>query len=725
VPVDRPTFSESWYRVGELRPRLRSTLQAHRQYFRGDMWHVIQDPSSNQFFRLNEAAYRFVALLDGRRTVADAWKICNEQLGDDAPTQGEAIQLLGQLYTSNLLAGDMPPDAEGLFKRYRKRVTREVQSYLMNILFIRIPIFDPERILDRTVGFFGAFFSWWGAVLWLGLILTGLYFLAGRTGELTKSAQGLLSPDRLPLLYISFVIIKIVHEFGHAFACKKFGRDSGSGGEVHVLGIMFLVFTPLPYVDASSSWALRSKWHRTVVGAAGMYVETAIAALAAIAWARTTEGSTAHAIAYNMMFVGSVSTVLFNGNPLLRYDGYYMLSDLLEIPNLQQRSRDYLYYLVKRYIWGVRKPRNPAHTRGERVWLCIYAVTSTAYRLFISFMIFLFVADALPVVGVILAAIAVVVWGLVPLGKFVYYIISSNELMRTRGRAVLTSLAAPGLALVALGVIPAPDHFYVEGVVEPSAMKIIHAGADGFLQEYLPPGQEVKPDGPPLARSTNPALVALHDELAAQRRELVARRGLAMTKELAAVQIIDEQIAALDVKIRRTEQQLSDLEIRAPLAGTWVAPQIDRAKGAYLKRGQDLGLVAKMDHLFVRAVALHDVAGILALDHSDRVSMRIMNRPDQEVGGTIEHFRPAGQKNLPSAALGYAAGGNIATMPDDRSGVQTAERIFEIRIAPDPSDTVRLLAGQRVIVCFDASNKPYLSQLWRAVLQLLQRRFHV
>jgi putative peptide zinc metalloprotease protein len=297
--------------------------------------------------------------------------------------------------------------------------------------------------------------------------------------------------------------------------------------------------------------------------------------------------------------------------------------------------------------------------------------------------------------------------------------------MRTRSRAVLTSLAVPALVLVALGVIPAPDHFYVEGVVEPSEMKIVHAGADGFLQEYLPPGQEVKPDGPPLARSINPALVALRDELAAQRRELWARRGLAMTKELAAVQIIEEQIAALDVKIRRIEQQLSDLEVRAPLAGTWVAPQIDRAKGAYLKRGQDLGLVAKMDDLIVRAVALHDVAGILARDHSNRVSMRIMKRPDQEVGGTIKYFYEAGQTNLPSPSLGYPAGGNIATMPDDRSGVQTAERIFEIRIAPDPSDTVRLLAGQRVIVCFDASNKPYLSQLWRAVLQLLQRRFHV
>jgi putative peptide zinc metalloprotease protein len=297
--------------------------------------------------------------------------------------------------------------------------------------------------------------------------------------------------------------------------------------------------------------------------------------------------------------------------------------------------------------------------------------------------------------------------------------------MRVRPRAVATSLLAPGILLVGLGVIPAPDHFYIEGVVEPSAMKIVHAGADGFLEEFLPSGQEVKPDGPPLARSSNPALVAYRDELAAQRRELVARRGLAMTKELAAVQIIEEQIAALDVKIRRIEQQLADLEVRSPLAGTWVAPQIELAKGAYLKRGQNLGLVAKMDDLIVRAVALHDVGGILHLDRRDRVSMRIVKRPDQEVGGTVKYFFPAGQKHLPSPALGYAAGGNIATAPDDRSGVQTTERIFEIRIVPDPSDTVRLLAGQRVAVQLDASPKPYLSQLWRAILQMLQRRFHI
>jgi len=184
MPVDRPTFSESWYRVADLRPRLRSTVQTYRQHFRGQMWHVLQDPSSNQFFRLNGPAYTFVAMLDGRRRVADVWRTCNEQLGDSAPTQGEAIQLLGQLYTSNLLQSELPPDAEGLFRRYRKRVQREVRGYVSNLLFARIPLLDPDRFLERWVVLFGQVFTLPGLILWAVLIGSGLYSIVGRFGDL-------------------------------------------------------------------------------------------------------------------------------------------------------------------------------------------------------------------------------------------------------------------------------------------------------------------------------------------------------------------------------------------------------------------------------------------------------------------------------------------------------------------------------------------------------------
>ena len=223
MPIDRPTFSESWYRVAGLRPRLRSTVQVTRQHFRGQTWHVVQDPTSNQFFRLNEPGYRFVALLDGRKDVGEVWRICNEQLGDSAPTQGEAIQLLGQLYTSNLLQAELPPDAEGLFTRYHKRRVREVQGYLMNLLFIRIPLIDPDRFLERWAGVFGRLFTGYGLALWTVIVGVGVYFAVSNWGGLVNQADTVFSRQKmannLPLLYFSFVLIKVFHEFGHAFAC--------------------------------------------------------------------------------------------------------------------------------------------------------------------------------------------------------------------------------------------------------------------------------------------------------------------------------------------------------------------------------------------------------------------------------------------------------------------------------------------------------------------------
>lgn len=726
MAFDRPTFSESWYRVASLRPRLRSTVQIGRQHFRGQMWHVVQDPSSNQFFRLNEAAYRFVAMLDGRRAVAEVWQTCNEQLGDSAPTQGEAIQLLGQLYTANLLQAELPPDAEGLLNRYRKRRLREVQGYLMNILFARIPLFDPDRFLERWVGVFGRIFSRGGLIIWLALIAAGLYFISGRFEDLADRASGILDPSNLPLLYVSFILIKIFHEFGHAFACKRFGRLSGTGGEVHAIGVMFLIFTPLPYVDASSAWALRSKIHRAVVGAAGMMVELAVAAVAAIIWAGTAQGTAVHAITYNMMFIASVSTILFNANPLLRFDGYYILSDLLEIPNLAQRSREYLYYLVRRYAWGVRQARSPAHTPGERGWLAFYAVASMTYRVVICVGILLFVADKLFFIGVILAAGALAAWIFVPLGKFLRYLATSGELARVRLRAVGSTVACAAIVIGCVGLIPAPDRARVEGVVEPTDMAVIYMNADGFVEDYLPSGAAVTPDGAPLLVAANPALNAQREELAAERVRLLARQRLAQEKdEISAAQILGEQIQALDEQIGRVDGQIAALTVRAPIAGTWVSPDIEKMRGAYLRRGEKVGLVAGLDRVIIRATAGQQEAATLIEEAQSGVEIRVKDQPDLQLGGTVEKILPAGQEQLPSAALGYAAGGSVAISPADPRGMKAAERFFEIRVAPAGNADVRLLSGQRVIVRFARRDKPLLAQWWRSLLQLIQKRLHI
>lgn len=728
MAVDRPTFHEAWYRVAELRPRLLSSVRIYRQHFRGQMWYVLENPTNNKFSRLSTEAYRFTALLDGHCTVADVWQICNEQLGDAAPTQAEVIRLLGQLYCTNLLHAELPPDTESLFNRYRRRIRREVQGYLMSLLFIRIPLLDPDHFLDRWVGVLGWLFSWFAMVLWLILMATGLYFVIGNIGELVRQSSDVLAPDNLILLYLSLVLIKVCHEFGHAFACKKFGRLSGNGGQVHTMGVMFLVFFPLPYMDASSAWAFRRKWHRVVVGAAGMIVELAIAAIAAVVWANTSTG-TLHIIAYNLIFIASVSTVIFNGNPLLRFDGYYILSDLLEIPNLGHRSRAYLYYLVKRYCWGLKKAQSPAHSPGERAWFVVYGIASTAYRVFICIRILLFLNDRLPeelfILVPILAFGAIIGWVLVPLGRFVRYLATSAELSRTRARAVGVTLGVFALIATALGALRVPDHCRVEGIVEPVHLAIVHAASDGFVTNFMPSGASASADGQPLVRAVNPELEAEKRSLLAERRGLETRRRLAEMHEIAAAQILDEQIKALDEKISRVEFELASLDLHSPLAGTWVSPDIETTRGMYLRRGQQIGFVASLDDVLIRATAGQEVAAMLVEQAFKQVEVRVKGRPTSMLTGEIQKISPAGQELLPSQALGYAVGGTMPTLSQDPRDSRAAEMFFEIRIRPNPDSSVHLLTGQRVVARIRMPSKPLAAQWWRSLRQLFQRRFRI
>ncbi len=766
MAIERPTFHESWYRVEGLHPRLRTTVQISRQHFRGQPWHVVQDHTNNAFFRLAEPAYRFVGMLDGRRSVAEAWKLVNEQLGDDAPTQGEAIQLLGQLYTANLLQAEVPADAHTLFARYKKRRNREVSSYLMNIMFARVPIVDPDAFLERWLKLLGWIFAPAGFVVWMVLLAMGIYAISQYPewpSRLVNSAGSVLAPDNLIWLYVAFAAIKACHEMGHAISCKKFGKQGGAGGEVHVIGIMLLVFTPVPYVDASSSWALTNKWHRAIIGAAGMWVELGIASIAAIVWANTGDtGGYAwmHAFAYNIMFVASFSTIVFNANPLLRYDGYYILSDLLEIPNLAQRSKDYIYYLVKRYVWNVRFARNPAYSTTEQAWLFWYAIASFLMRAVVSFSIMFYLASvlngALIVLAAAMAIAGVVTWVLVPIGQFLHYLVTSGELARVRTRAIVTTLIFAGALFVGVGVIPVPHRVRAQGVLQPAEMEELFAGMDGFVtrvpslekpvlvQAATRPGDVLAMPrverGALLVGEESPQLMAQRAGLVAVRLgKSVERNIAAQNHDLGKAKLLADQMDSLDEQIANLDEQIGQLQLYAPLKGVFVAPEMEAKQYAYLKRGDRIGVVADMHHLIVRAAATNELGGPLENEASRRVEIRVNERPDILLTGIVTRAVPSGTNELPSAALGMQAGGQFSTAPDDRNGTKTVENFFEIRIdslvlenAPaammaeyQRTRMIPLYGGQRVVVRFDLKNKPIAEQLWTGLLQLFQKKFKI
>src|SRR4051812_6061669 len=227
----RPTFSESWYRVKDLKPKLRAGAQVTRSFFRGDLWYVVRDPAGNQFYRLNEPAYRFVGLLDGRRTVGEAWDLVGGQLEDDAPTQPEVIQILSQLYSANLVETDISPDATVLLRRHKKQQQRKLQGRMMNVLFPRIPIWDCDRFVCRWMPLAKAVFSKVGAIIWLIVVGTAIALLSPHWADLMTAARDAVNirdnPENAFYLWSVFVLIKFIHECGHAFSCRRFG------GEVH------------------------------------------------------------------------------------------------------------------------------------------------------------------------------------------------------------------------------------------------------------------------------------------------------------------------------------------------------------------------------------------------------------------------------------------------------------------------------------------------------------
>ena len=444
--------STSWYRVAELRPRLRSHVRIHRHHYRGELWYVLEDRVSRRMHRFNAVSHYVIGLMDGRRTVQEIWDSATTKFGDDAPTQDEMIRLLGQLHTAEVLQSEVTPDVAELLRRAQRNKRRIWLQYLLSPLSIRIPLFDPDRFLERWLPWYRPLFGWAGAVVWCGVVGLAIFTAAAHWNELTQDVSDrVLAPQNLLLMWLTFPVVKLLHEFGHACATRAWG------GEVHEMGIMILVLMPIPYVDATAASAFRDTHRRVIVGAAGMIVELFVASLALFLWLEAEPGIT-RAVLFDVMLIAGISTVLFNANPLLRFDGYYMLSDVVQIPNLRARANQYLGYLVETRLFGLELPEFEA-SGGERRWFVFFAIASFVYRVFLMIAIALFVASEYFVIGVVLALWVAVTSVVVPVAKAIGYLAMHPKLRRHRVRALtVTGAIAGAVARVAVPrAVPAVD----------------------------------------------------------------------------------------------------------------------------------------------------------------------------------------------------------------------------------------------------------------------------
>ncbi len=717
-------FSPSWHRVATLRPRLVAGVSLQRHVYRGQVWYVLQNASGGQFHRLSSAAHALVERFDGQSTVQEIWEqACAGThglagaLARDIPTQNDVVDLLIQLHTAELLQVDISPDAATLFERYRKKKRQTIKQWLMSPTSIKVPLINPSRFLERTWQPLAWLLGPMGLLLWLLVVCSASVLALQHWKELSHDlSDQLLAGQNLLILMAVFPVVKTLHELGHAYATRIWG------GEVHEMGLMFLVFAPSPYVDASASSSFRSKWRRAIVGAAGMLVETFVASLALFVWLSVEPGLT-RTVAYNVMVIAGVSTVIFNGNPLLRYNGYYILTDLIEMPNLAQRGQKYWKYLVDRYLFGAKDQSSPPETAAEKRWLFAYTPLAWCYKVFVTLSIIAFIANQYFVIGAILALWSAIGLFGIPLWKAWKHVASSPSLHRRRRQAIQISLVMIiGLAL-GLGLIPLPLRTQAQGVIWLPEQALVRSRTEGFFVRWLTePGQAVQPDAE-LAVLENPAVAAELATAEAKLAESKVRYQSVQFKEPSQADLARQEVLRDEEALLRARQRADQLVLQAQIPGQLTAGQPQDAPGRYYKRGELVAYVLDRQQLMARVVVpQNDIA--LVRDRLKGVRLRLADDMGHTWPSQVRRLHTGGIQELPSPALGIQGGGSFPTDPQDSQGLKTLNRVFWVDLQLPPELSVRDF-GERVYVRFDLGGEPLLQQGVRRLRQLFLSRFGV
>jgi putative peptide zinc metalloprotease protein len=649
--------------------------------------------------------------------MAEVWDIVGARAPEGPPTQDETIQLLSQLHAADLLLGELPPDIAEIAERSKRASRRRLFQQLRNPMAMRLPLFDPDKVLSATLPFVRPLFTWAGFAAWLALVLVGLVLALLHWPELTSNAADrVLAAENVALLLGVYPLMKTLHELGHAYATKVWG------GEVHEVGALFLVFIPVPYVDASASAAFRHKRQRIVVGAAGIIVELALAAMAMIVWVYASPGF-GRAIAFNVILIGGVSTLFFNGNPLLRFDGYYILSDLIEIPNLATRANGYFFYLVQRHLLKVDGLDSPATAAGEAKWLLTYAILSFLYRMLVSFGIAVFLATRMFILGIAMALWAGISIAVLPLLKGIRFLATSPRL---HGRRRQASVTVGGLAL-ALGIflfaVPLPYATVAQGVVWIPDRAEVRAKTEGFARAVLTePGTET---------TARQQLVALDDPILkgrvavvqTQLEEMKLRLDAAKQIDRVQAEVLQEQVQRLTSTLADYRKREADLTIAAQQDGRFVLPRAEDMPGRFFKRGELLGYVIGANDLVARVVvAQTDVD--LVRQKTAKVDVYFAEDLQRSVPARIRREVPSALSDVPSLALTTQAGGPIALDPAKTQRPQALFSWFQFDVdllEPVPPR----LAGARVYVRFDHGKEPIAWRILRTARQFFLGQFRV
>lgn len=684
-----PLLSPDWYRVAHMRPRLRTGVGVSRQIVRGETWYVLSDPISGRHHRFNDMAYGLIGSCDGNASIDEIWSARVTALGDDAVSQGEAIRVVAQAFAANLFVGDIAPDALAIV-RAQQRAQGQHRRANLNPLALRVALWDPDRFLTEHVHRVAWLFGFWARLGTFLVIALGALLLVLNADAVGNFARRELGSSRMLLtVWLAYPLLKALHEMAHAFAVKV------HGGEVHEVGITLLMLTPVPYVDASASVAFADKRERIAVAGAGIVVEALLAAIALALWLVLEPGALKDA-AFAVVAIGALSTLVVNGNPLMRFDGYFVLCDAVELPNLALRSSRYWQYLAKRYGLGLGHVRYASRAPGERPWLIAYAPLTWCFRAAVLALLAVLVAQWHAGLGIGVLVLGLWTLGLKPAWAVLRWMSTSPELRGLRPRAALAMLAACSLVGSLAFGLPLPQSTHASAVVWLPDDAIARLASDGFVEQFFVSDGQTVTVGSPIARLRNePLEVDLARVQAQLERQQVER---AMQFELDARRAVgaDDELRRLAAERERLAQRVADLTVRAGVAGRVVIDTERVRIGQYLPQGEVIAQVLPAGAPMVRALVRNEDINLVR-DRPGAVSVQLAHAAGAHLA-TIDSAVPQASTRLPARALGQASGGSIALDTSDPSGRTAREPHFQFDLKLEGAIDARV--GARALVTF-------------------------
>ena len=727
-----------------LRLAVRKDLQAECQTYQGRNYWVIKDPLNLKYYRFEVEEYALLQMLDGQTSPDRIKREFEYRFSPQKITIGELFQFAGMLFRSGLLISDAPEQGVQLLRRANETRSKERWQSMTNILAIRYRGFDPDVLLGKLNNYFGWFFTWTAFffVAIIGLAAIGLVVAQFETFQ-----------NKLPSFYEFFAAknwiwlalvlagTKVLHEFGHGIACKRFG------GECHEMGVMMLVLTPCLYVNVSDSWLLNDKWKRAMIAAAGMYVELVLSAIAAFVWWFSAPGIV-NQLALNIVFVSSVSTIVFNANPLLRYDGYYILSDLLEIPNLRSKATTILNRFCGSLFLGIESRPDPFLPKRHQWLFASYSVAAALYRWVITFSIFWFVYRVLEpyglkVIGQMVALSSIYgLLGMPLIRLYKFFSVPGRLGVVKRVRAVV-SFALLAVLIFGIMMVPIPHYVYCSFYTQGANAENVYVDVPGTLTNVLTRENTQVEAGQPIielySQDLRVQLASLltESELALVRRDSLMRTASAEGSQSLGLLSAQAAYKTAFESYRQRFEDLNRMTVRAPVSGLLIAPPLsppsDRDDktleqwvgspldagnlGAALKQSTLVGQIVP-DPKKMEAVLAVDQADVEFIKKEQPVELLVNLVPCEIFHSAIKLVTPNEMRDTPRA-LSSKYGGDIVT-ETARSGMEVPTSTkFLVKVDLENEDEL-VVPGSTGVAKIRAGSQTVGRRIWRLASRTFQ-----